>query len=244
MDIRTPDQQEVLSFIEKVLPSLHINGIDGVLSFLKSRISEFQYLGCYEGEMKSIMVYEEEKVHIVLLLSAERNLGYGSNLLQAFIERCERMHLARISANAEASAVGFYEKAGFEKTGEQQEAGGLTFVPMEYLLGQKYLNQTVTVEVDHPHGSFHPHIPDLRYPLNKGYVYLDGEIIDAYVYGVDEPVDSFTGMVCAIIYRKDSQSMQLVVSRFGMVIRKEEVISAIGVEEQYYDTRIQWGNYA
>jgi len=244
MEIRTPDSKEVLAFAEKYLPSLNISGIDGVLSFLKSRISDFQYLGCYEGEWKSIMIYEEEEVHIILLLSAERNQGYGSSLLQAFIDRCEKKHLARISANAEASALAFYEKAGFEKAGEQQEAAGLSFIPMEYLLGQRYLNQTVKVEVDHPHGSFHPHIPDLRYPLNKGYVYLDGEIIDAYVYGVNEPVDSFTGMVCAIIYRKDSQSMQLVVSRIGMVIRKEDVISAIGFEEQYYDTRIQWGNYA
>ena len=65
------------------------------------------------------------------------------------------------------------------------------------------LGTIVTVTVDRPMGSRHPRYPDLYYPINYGYisgtVAADGEEIDAYILGVDEPTDQFTGRVIAVI---------------------------------------------
>ncbi len=48
-------------------------------------------------------------------------------------------------------------------------------------------------------GSYHPEHKDMYYPVNYGYVEgimaPDGEEQDAYILGVDEAVDKFTGNV-------------------------------------------------
>ena len=65
-----------------------------------------------------------------------------------------------------------------------------------------YLGKTITVKMDRPKGSFHPKW-NFVYPVNYGYIENtisgDGEEIDAYVLGIDEPLDKFTGKVIAII---------------------------------------------
>ena len=114
---------------------------------------------------------------------------------------------------------------------------------MEYLLGKEYLGKTVTVTVDRPYGSFHPHYPDTQYPCNYGYVEdvlaADGEYQDAYIVGVYEPVETFTGVVTAIIYRRNDSEAKWVVTRTADYDRAE-VIDAVGEIEQYFETRIIW----
>lgn len=62
------------------------------------------------------------------------------------------------------------------------------------------------VTIDRPIGSSHPDYPSLVYPVNYGYIEgviaPDGENQDAYVIGVDTPVDHFTGKRIAIIHRR------------------------------------------
>lgn len=69
------------------------------------------------------------------------------------------------------------------------------------------IGETVTVTIDRPLGTCHPEHPDLYYPVNYGYIEGviggDGEEQDAYVLGVDVPVESFTGTVIAVIHRND-----------------------------------------
>ena len=73
----------------------------------------------------------------------------------------------------------------------------------------------VTVTVDRPSGSYHPEHKDMYYPLNYGYVEgivaPDGEEQDAYILGVNEPVDKFTGRIIAVVHRKNDMRLK---SRF------------------------------
>ena len=57
------------------------------------------------------------------------------------------------------------------------------------------LGATVTVTVDRPLGSYHPKHKNLYYPVNYGYIEgvpaADGEEQDAYLLGVDRPVERY-----------------------------------------------------
>ena len=149
----------------------------------------------------------------------------------------------RITVNAPVSAKAAYEALGFETCGEAETRDGITSVPMEYLMGTEYLGRTVTVTVDRPYGSLHPHYPDTEYPCNYGYVEdvlaADGEFQDAYIVGVYEPLERFTGVVCAIIYRRNDSESKWVVSKTASYDR-QEVIDAVGEVEQYFETRFVW----
>lgn len=61
------------------------------------------------------------------------------------------------------------------------------------------IGNIVTVTVDRPLGSYHPVHKKLYYPVNYGYVKgilaPDGEEQDAYILGVDVPVEVYTGKV-------------------------------------------------
>ena len=69
------------------------------------------------------------------------------------------------------------------------------------------IGKIVKVTVDRPMGSYHPNHRDIYYPVNYGYIKgimsPDGEEQDAYILGVDHPVDEFTGRVIAVIHRYD-----------------------------------------
>ena len=51
----------------------------------------------------------------------------------------------------------------------------------------------------------------------------DGEEQDAYILGVNEPVDKFTGKIMAIVHRKDDIEEKWVVVPDGMMFLKEEI---------------------
>lgn len=68
---------------------------------------------------------------------------------------------------------------------------------------------TVTVTVDRAIGTCHPEYPDMRYPINygfiKGIMAPDGEEQDAYIIGINIPVKQFTGRVIAVVHRYDDK---------------------------------------
>jgi GNAT superfamily N-acetyltransferase len=224
-------------------------GAEGILSFFEEKLAGFAMNGLYEKEdLKAVLAYDEERNHIVLLVvkKEEQHKGYGSALLKDFLAKEEAAGVSRISVNAAGNAVGFYANMGFEAVAPEDDSDGLRFAPMEYLAGKKLLGKTVTVTVDHPLGSLHGTIADQEYPVNAGYISnpisLDGELREAYVCGVEEPVDSFTGVVIAIVYRLENDAAQYVVSPPGQMIDHDRVINDIAFEEQYYETRIVWAD--
>ena len=101
----------------------------------------------------------------------------------------------------------------------------------------------VTVTVDRPLGSVHPKHPDIRYPVNYGYIAgtmaPDGEEQDAYILGVHEAVREFTGVVIAVIHRFDDVEEKWVVAPAGMSFRKEEIMEQVRFQERYFQTEIR-----
>ena len=101
----------------------------------------------------------------------------------------------------------------------------------------------VTVTMDRPLGSCHPKHKDLYYPVNYGYVAGvlggDGEAQDAYVLGVDVPVQTFSGDVIAVIHRHDDVEDKWVVAPENMCLTKEEILAAVWFQEQYFDSEVE-----
>ncbi len=105
------------------------------------------------------------------------------------------------------------------------------------------LNKFVTVTVDRPLGSFHPKHPDLYYPVNYGYINgvmaPDGEEQDAYILGVSEPVEEFTGRVVAIIHRYDDIEEKWVVAPESMRISADEIMQQVSFQEQFFQSEVR-----
>jgi inorganic pyrophosphatase len=79
---------------------------------------------------------------------------------------------------------------------------------------KQFLGKTVNVKMDRPLGSKHPKWKFI-YSVNYGFIpntkSADGEELDAYVLGVFEPVESFTGKCIAIIHRTNDNDDKLVI---------------------------------
>ena len=104
------------------------------------------------------------------------------------------------------------------------------------------IGRMVTVTVDRPLGSYHPEHKDMYYPINYGYVEgitaPDGEEQDAYILGVSEAVETFTGKIIAIVHRHDDVEEKWVVAPEGMSFTKESIREQIRFQEQYFDSEI------
>jgi len=104
------------------------------------------------------------------------------------------------------------------------------------------IGKIVTVTVDRPLGSYHPEYNDLYYPINYGYVEgiiaPDGEEQDAYILGISEPVDKFTGKVIAVIRRKDDVEEKWVVCPENMSFTKDEIADKVRFQEQYFQSTV------
>ena len=221
-----------------------------ILSFLQDYTEEHRILGAYVKDvLRGAVFYEEEDLRIVFMAVDQtyRNRKQVSiSLLDAMKQKAEDAYLSRLCMNARVSDQTFYEECGFEVCGEETEAAGMAFVPMEYLLQREWLGKTVTVVTDRPYGSFHPSLPDVLYPVNYGYVkelaVSKGEFQDAYIIGPEEPVEEFTGILSGIVYHLEDTVSRWIVTGPLKKISREEIISLIGFEEQYHDCRIVWAD--
>ena len=105
------------------------------------------------------------------------------------------------------------------------------------------LGQTVTVLMDRPLGTYHPKHKDIYYPVNYGYIPGiiggDGEEQDAYVLGVNEPLQEFTGVVIAMIHRFNDVEEKWVVAPEGVTFCKEEIWEQVKFQEQYFESEIR-----
>lgn len=100
-----------------------------------------------------------------------------------------------------------------------------------------YLAQTVSVVMDRPLGSKHPK-HGFIYPVNYGYIPNtisgDGEELDAYVLGVQEPINKFTGKCIAIIHRTDDNDDKLIVVPEGVDLSNEEIEKEVAFQEKWF----------
>lgn len=104
------------------------------------------------------------------------------------------------------------------------------------------IGEIVTVTVDRPLGSYHPEHHDMYYPVNYGYIEgimaPDGEEQDAYILGVDVPVEEFIGRVIAVIHRFNDVEEKWVVAPEGVSFTKDEIAEQVRFQEQYFHTEI------
>ncbi len=105
------------------------------------------------------------------------------------------------------------------------------------------IGKQVTVTVDRQLGSTHPKYKDMVYPVNYGYIKgiiaPDGEEQDAYILGEDKPVESFTGIVIAIIHRKNDIEEKWVVASKQSNYSKRDIEKATYFTEKYFDIEIE-----
>ncbi len=105
----------------------------------------------------------------------------------------------------------------------------------------KYLNKELFIKIDRPFGSKHPK-HGFIYPVNYGYVPNtisgDGEELDAYLLGVFEPVDEYTGKCIAVIHRTNDNDDKLVVVPDGKNYTDDQIDALTEFQEQYFEHTI------
>ena len=100
------------------------------------------------------------------------------------------------------------------------------------------IGKKVHVIIDRPLGSQHPNYKNIVYELNYGYVPNilggDGEEQDAYIIGVDLPIEEFDGVVIAIIHRHDDIEEKWVVAPENSNFSDEEIMQKVNFQEKYF----------
>ena len=103
--------------------------------------------------------------------------------------------------------------------------------------------------IDRPLGTSHPRFPDLKYPINYGYVEgifaPDGAEQDIYLLDCDVPQKTFSGKVIAVYHRlNDVEDKWIVVPEDSEYAKNpdtlasltdEQILSAIDFQEKFFD---------
>ena len=104
-----------------------------------------------------------------------------------------------------------------------------------------YLGKTLSIQIDRPLGSKHPKW-DFIYEVNYGFVpdtlSGDGEELDAYILGINEPLEHFTGTCIAILQRKHEDDDKLIITPDGLDFSDETIKKLIHFQEQFFESEI------
>ena len=254
---RTSDIDSWMRLVRKV--SWNFPGLETEQSIDEHKIIVLKFM----NDKRALCVKNEQDIVGVLLYSRKYNMicclavdpayrkrGIASLLLREALDKLDRDKDITVSTFRENDVKGIaprklYKKFGFEE-GELIEEFGY---PNQKLVlhanksaDNAIIGTTVTVTVDRPLGSYHLEYKDIYYPINYGYIEgilaPDGEEQDAYILGVNEPVDKFTGKIIAIVQRKDDVEEKWVVVPDGVTFSKEEIRRQIHFQEQYFDSEI------
>ena len=108
-------------------------------------------------------------------------------------------------------------------------------------IAKQFLGKNVEVTIDRPLGSKHPK-HRFEYEVNYGYVKgvkaPDGEDLDAYFLGVDEPLEKMVGKCIAIVHRVDNDDDKLVIVPDGMEFTDEEIMAKVHFQEQWFKSEV------
>lgn len=111
-------------------------------------------------------------------------------------------------------------------------------------LVKSFLGKSVCIKIDRPIGYVHKKKNyDLVYPINYGYIPGvlggDGEELDVYLLGVNEPIDEFQCRIIGIVYRRNDVEDKLIAAPEGKIFCQNEIAEAIHFQEKFYDTNIE-----
>lgn len=109
---------------------------------------------------------------------------------------------------------------------------------------RSYLGKTVRIVIDRPIGYVHKKgEKTLIYPINYGYIPGvfggDGEELDVFLLGVEEPVEEYTCRIAGIVFRRDDVEDKLIGVPEGTSFSREEMEEAICFQEKYYDSYVE-----
>lgn len=111
-------------------------------------------------------------------------------------------------------------------------------------IARPYLGERVHIKIDRSLGSMHPKY-SFVYQLNYGYVEgvdaPDGEELDAYLLGVEEPMEEAEGLCIAVIHRKDDDDDKLVLIAIDDDPERwsdKKILDAVHFQEQWFEPTI------
>ena len=100
-----------------------------------------------------------------------------------------------------------------------------------------FIGQKVNVVIDRPLGSKHPK-HGFVYEVNYGYIpntkSADGEELDAYVLGVDQPLTETRGVCIAVIRRTDDVDDKLIITQDGKDFSNAEIEKLTQFQEKWF----------
>lgn len=106
----------------------------------------------------------------------------------------------------------------------------------------QYIGKQIKVKIDRPIGSTHPKYPNLKYTVNYGFVPNtisgDGEEIDCYVLGENNPLDKYIGKCIAVIHRVNEDDDKLIIVPEGKQFSEAEIKALTDFQEKYYKSII------
>lgn len=108
-------------------------------------------------------------------------------------------------------------------------------------IAREFLGKNVRVIFDRPLGSKHPKhgfIYEVNYGYIPGIIATDGEELDAYFLGTQEPLKEANGIVTAIIHRENDDDDKLVIVPPDTEIGDEEIMKKVAFQEQYFKSRV------
>ena len=175
-----------------------------------------------------------ETTQVLLLIDNDK--------LLAFCTYAEQDDIREPSLTPWVGFVYTFPKYGYRFWKEMKDVNGedsrvyiTDIVTMDY---STVLGTTVSGTIDRPLGSAHPRHPEMIYPINYGYVdgvfAGDGAEQDVYVFGTDQPLDTFTGKVIGVYHRLNDNEDKWIVSLSREAIPTEDILNAIGFQEQYF----------
>ena len=153
-----------------------------------------------------------------------------------------------LAAAKEYEALKFklIEECSAESGREQYTEGKERFINqlIRTALIEKYMGTTVKIGIDRPIGYVHEKEKyTLVYTINYGYIPGvfggDGEELDVYLLGVDEPVDEYFCEIIGVALRKNDCEDKLIAAPIGKRFTAEEARAAIDFQEKWYDTEVQ-----
>ena len=114
-------------------------------------------------------------------------------------------------------------------------------INMEPRKAYEYIGNNVKVIIDRKLGSNHPKYKFI-YSVNYGYVPNtvngDGEELDCYILGIDEPIEEFEGRCIAVIHRLNDDDDKLIVVPAEKEFTDNEIKELTNFQEQYFQSEI------
>ena len=107
-----------------------------------------------------------------------------------------------------------------------------------------YLGKKIHICIDRPIGFVHRKEKyELVYPINYGCIPGvlggDGEELDVYLLGVNEPVKEYDARVIAVIHRENDVEDKLAAAPDGMHFTRKQIAEAVRFQEQYYEGYVE-----